>query len=281
MANAMAPAEPVNQHHGPVVLVIEDDQTLSSTICYNLRREHYRPLAARDGEAGLREFQTSVDAIDLVVLDLMLPRMTGFHVLRNIRLVSPVPVLILSARSQDQDIVDGLDLGADDYMAKPFAIRELLARIRSLLRRGQSNQQRMPAVINRYPIRIDTSGHRVWVGESEIALRPKEYGLLLTLALDTGHVFTRQQLLDSVWGQDIDVDPRTVDVHVSWLRAKFRAAGVERDPIQTVHRSGYRFSVVNSTAQVPNLELLRQAGGEVQAGLTAHHAIRQSKENRL
>jgi DNA-binding response OmpR family regulator len=159
-------------------------------------------------------------------------------------------------------------------MAKPFAIRELLARIRSLLLRGQSNQQRIPVVINRYPIRIDTSGHRVWVGESEITLRPKKYGLLLTLALDTGHVFTRQQLLDSVWSQNIDVDPRTVDVHVSWLRATFRAAGFERDPIQTVHGSGYRFGVVNSPAQVPNMELLRQVGGEVQSGLTAHHAIR-------
>lgn len=277
----MAPAEPVNQQPAPVVLVIEDDQTLNSTICYNLRREHYRPLAAMDGEAGLREFQNGAGTIDLVVLDLMLPRMTGFHVLRNIRLASPAPVLILSARSQDQDIIDGLDLGADDYMAKPFAIRELLARIRSLLRRGQSNQQRIPAVINRFPIRIDTSGRRVWVGESEIALRPKEYGLLLTLALDSGHVFSRQQLLDSVWGQDIDVDPRTVDVHVSWLRAKFRAAGFDQDPIQTVHRSGYRFSVVNTTARFTHLELLRQAGGEVQAGLTTHHAIRQSKEKRL
>jgi two-component system response regulator RegX3 len=224
----------------PIVLVVEDDPTLNSALCYNLRREGYDPTAAVDGEEGLREFRKNPAGIQLVVLDLMLPRMPGLHVLRNIRQLSAVPVLIVSARGQEQDKIDGLDLGADDYIVKPFALRELLARVRALLRRGAVAQQRMPSVIDRGPIRIDTAGRRVWVNHQEVALRPKEFGLLLVLAVDSDQVFTRQQLLDSVWGEEIIVDERTVDVHVSWLRGKLRRAGLTVDPIKTAYGSGYR-----------------------------------------
>ena len=175
-------------------------------------------------------------------------------------------MLIVSARGQEQDKIDGLDLGADDYIVKPFALRELLARIRALLRRDMGPGQRLPAVLDRGPIRFDTSAHRVWVDDRELALRPKEYGLLLTLAVESDQVFTRQQLLDSVWGEDIIVDDRTVDVHVSWLRAKLKRAGLTFDPIQTAYGTGYRFSLSGANARPSTLESLRQTGGDIQAG---------------
>jgi two-component system response regulator RegX3 len=254
----------------PIVLVVEDDPTLNSALCYNLRREGYDPTAAVDGEEGLREFRKNPAGIQLVVLDLMLPRMPGLHVLRNIRQLSAVPVLIVSARGQEQDKIDGLDLGADDYIVKPFALRELLARVRALLRRGAVAQQRMPSVIDRGPIRIDTAGRRVWVNHQEVALRPKEFGLLLVLAVDSDQVFTRQQLLDSVWGEEIIVDERTVDVHVSWLRGKLRRAGLTVDPIKTAYGSGYRFSVSASPAAISSSETLRPTGGEVRVSQGTH-----------
>jgi DNA-binding response OmpR family regulator len=265
MTTLSAPSEPQSAAERPVVLVIEDDPTLNSTLSYNLRREGYVPVSALDGEAGLLEFRKNVSAIQLVILDLMLPRMPGLHVLRNIRQLSSVPVLIVSARGQEQDKIDGLDLGADDYIVKPFALRELLARVRALLRRGAVTRQRMPSVIDRGPIRIDTAGRRVWVNDQELTLRPKEYGLLLVLAVDADQVFSRQQLLDSVWGEDIIVDERTVDVHVSWLRGKLKRAGLDTDPIQTAYGSGYRFSTSAARPRDTTSESLRQSGGDVQA----------------
>jgi DNA-binding response OmpR family regulator len=166
--------------------------------------------------------------------------------------------------------VAGLDAGADDYIVKPFALRELLARVRALLRRGAVARQRMPSVIDRGPIRIDTAGRRVWVNDQEVALRPKEFGLLLVLAVDSDQVFTRQQLLDAVWGEEIIVDERTVDVHVSWLRGKMRRAGLTVDPIKTAYGSGYRFSVGTSPTAISSSESLRPAGGEVRVSHGTH-----------
>jgi two-component system response regulator RegX3 len=265
MTNLSAPTETQSAADRPVVLVIEDDPTLNSALSYNLRREGYVPVSALDGEAGLVEFRKNVSAIQLVILDLMLPRMPGLHVLRNIRQLSSVPVLIVSARGQEQDKIDGLDLGADDYLVKPFALRELLARVRALIRRGDVTRQRMPTVIDRRPLRIDTAGRRVWVNDRELALRPKEYGLLLVLAVDADQVYSRQQLLDSVWGEDIIVDERTVDVHVSWLRGKLKRAGLDTDPIQTAYGSGYRFSTGAARSRDTTSESLRPGGGDVQA----------------
>ena len=256
------------------VLVVEDDPSLNSTICYNLRREQYEPISASDGEAALAAFRTKQTETKLVVLDLMLPRVSGLHVLRSIREISNVPVLIISAKSQDQDILDGFDLGADDYVVKPFALRELLARIRALLRRSEDARQ-VPSIVTRDSLQIDTTGRRAWVGDTELALRPKEYGLLLTLAVDAGRVFSRKHLLETVWGKDIIVDQRTVDVHISWLRKKLRAAGLESNPIQTSHGSGYRFISGSTPAPIPILELLRQGGEEVQVSRTARFANRQ------
>jgi DNA-binding response OmpR family regulator len=181
--------------------------------------------------------------LDLVLLDLMLPGLNGFQVLRQLRAASDVPVLILSARGEEQDKVDGLELGADDYVVKPFALRELLARVRAAVRRRAIPAARPPAVLFRGPLRIEPERRRALVGETELQLRPKEFGLLVTLAMEPGRVFGRQDLLDAIWGEEIIVDERTVDVHISWLRGKLTEAGVEQEVIRTVYGAGYRFVV--------------------------------------
>jgi DNA-binding response OmpR family regulator len=225
------------------VLVIEDDPVLRSVLDYNLTREGFRVLTAADGEAGLRQAREAADALDVIVLDVMLPGISGFQVLRLLRSETDIPVLILSARGEEQDRIDGLELGADDYVAKPFVLRELLARIRAGVRRRTVAAARPPSVLFRGPIRIEIDRRRVVVLESEVTLRPKEYGLLLTLAFEPGRVFSRQDLLDAVWGEDVIVDERTVDVHMSWLRGKLANAGMDGSAIQTVYGVGYRFTV--------------------------------------
>lgn len=223
------------------ILVIEDDPVLQSTLAYNLRRAGYEVLGARDGEAGLAAAKRAADRLDLVLLDLMLPGINGLQVLRQLRATSDVPVLILSARGEEQDKVDGLELGADDYVVKPFALAELLARVRASIRRGAIPAARPPAVLRRGPIEIEPERRRALVNGAELTLRPKEFGLLATLAMEPGRVFSRQQLLDAVWGEEIIVDARTVDVHIAWLRGKLAEAGAGQDVIRTVYGEGYRF----------------------------------------
>ncbi len=227
------------------VLVVEDDPILLSTLAYNLRREGYDVLCAADGETGLLLAREHATRIDLIVLDIMLPGMSGFHVLRQIRSDSSVPVLLLSARGEEQNKVDGLELGADDYIVKPFAQRELLARIRAAVRRRALPSARPPAMLTRGQLAIEPDRRRAAVGDSELQLRPKEFGLLLTLALEPERVFSRQELLETIWGSEVIVDERTVDVHVSWLRGKLQFAGLTEDVIRTVHGAGYRFVVPN------------------------------------
>jgi len=166
-------------------------------------------------------------------------------VLRQIRARSDVPVLIVSARSEEQDKIDGLEMGADDYIVKPFALREFVARVRATMRRRSIPSARPPAVLYRGPLTIELEGHRAQMGEIELALSRKEFGLLRELALVPGQVFTRQQLLDTVWGKDIFVDERTIDVHMSWFRSKLREAGGPEGMIRTVYGSGYIFEVAS------------------------------------
>jgi DNA-binding response OmpR family regulator len=230
------------------VLVVEDDPTLLTTLAYNLMREGYRVLTAADGEAGLALARKELARLDLVMLDLMLPKLSGLQVLRHLRGETDIPILILSARGEEQDRIDGLELGADDYVVKPFALRELLARVRAGVRRRAVPAAQPPAVLFRGPLRIELERHRVLVGKEEIQLRPKEYGLLTTLAMEPGKVFGRQDLLDAVWGEDVIVDERTVDVHMSWLRGKLAAAGMDGSSIQTVYGIGYRFVVSGDQA---------------------------------
>jgi two-component system phosphate regulon response regulator PhoB len=250
------------------ILVVEDDPSLNSTLCYNLRRAGYAPAAVSDGEAALVRLREVGPKIDLVLLDMMLPRLSGLQVLRAMRQLSPAPVLILSAKGEDRDKIDGLDLGADDYLVKPFALGELMARIRALLRTRSQSIRQVESEINRGALKIEPAARRVTVAGTEVHLRPKEFGLLLTLALEGDKVLTRQQLLDMIWGEDIVVDERTVDVHVSWLRSKLRAAGFEGDAIQTAYGVGYRFSVPGA-APSSHEESIRSNGGEVRAGRVA------------
>ncbi len=239
------------------ILVVEDDSTLLRTLAWNLNREGYRVLTASDGEAGLEVIRSESDALDLILLDVMLPGMSGFHVLRHTRQGSMVPVIMLTARGEEQDRIDGLELGADDYVIKPFALRELLARVRANLRRRSIPSVRPPAILHRGPIQIEPERRRARVHDTELRLRPKEFGLLVALAMEPGRVFGRQQLLDEVWGEEIVIDERTVDVHVSWLRTKLSEAGLKQEMIQTVYGAGYRFVVPESVNGGP---AVRQGG---------------------
>jgi DNA-binding response OmpR family regulator len=256
-----AEPEPRTERESATVLVVEDDPTLLSTLAYNLTREGYRVLTAADGEASLEVAQREGNRIDLVLLDVMLPRMNGFQVLRHLRADSDVPVLMLSARGEEQDKVDGLELGADDYVVKPFALRELLARVRAAVRRRAVPSARPPAVLYRGPLHIEPERRRAVVGERELQLRPKEFGLLVTLAMEPGRVFGRQDLLDAVWGEEIIVDERTVDVHISWLRGKLIDAGIRHELIRTVYGAGYRF-VVPPELETDQGERLSDSGYE-------------------
>jgi DNA-binding response OmpR family regulator len=228
---------------GATVLLVEDDPVLRSTLAYNLSREGFRVLTAADGEAGLDQARKAGSRLDLVVLDVMLPGMSGFQVLRILRTETDIPILILSARGEEQDRIDGLELGADDYVVKPFALRELMARVRAGVRRRAVPSAQPPTVLYRGAMHIEIDRRRVVVDEVEVALRPKEYGLLLALAFEPGRVFSRQDLLDAVWGEDVIVDERTVDVHISWLRGKLSDAGLDAGAIRTVYGVGYRFVV--------------------------------------
>ncbi|MEA2594862.1 MAG: two-component system, OmpR family, response regulator MtrA [Thermomicrobiales bacterium] len=231
------------------VLVVEDDPTLLSTLSYSLSRSGYRVLLAADGETALATARREGMRLDLVLLDVMLPGINGLQVLRQLRVDSDVPVLMLSARGEVQDKIDGLELGADDYVVKPFALRELLARVRAAVRRRAVPAARPPAVLFRGPLRIEPDRRRALAGDRELQLRPKEFGLLLTLAMEPGRVFGRQELLDEVWGEEIIVDERTVDVHISWLRGKLHDAGIREEMIKTVYGSGYRSVVPPEAAE--------------------------------
>jgi DNA-binding response OmpR family regulator len=235
---------------GATVLLVEDDPVLRSTLAYNLSREGFRVLTAADGEAGLDQARRAGNRLDLVVLDVMLPGMSGFQVLRILRTETDIPILMLSARGEEQDRIDGLELGADDYVVKPFALRELMARVRAGVRRRAVPSAQPPTVLFRGSMRIEIDRRRVMVDEIEVALRPKEYGLLLTLAFEPGRVFSRQDLLDAVWGEDVIVDERTVDVHISWLRGKLSDAGLDAAAIRTVYGVGYRFVVPDDVTNI-------------------------------
>jgi DNA-binding response OmpR family regulator len=232
----------VDRTEQPTILVVEDDPTLRSTLAFNLRREGYDVWTADRGERALEVVRDAGDRIDLLVLDVMLPGINGFQVLQQVRRRGlQVPVLMLSARGEEQDRIDGLELGADDYVVKPFALRELMARIRAALRRRAVPSARPPGVLRRGSLRIEPDRRRATVGDVELHLRPKEFGLLATLALEPGRVFGRQELLDSIWGTDVIVDERTVDVHISWLRGKLQDAGMQENCIRTVYGAGYCF----------------------------------------
>ncbi len=224
----------------PTILLVEDEAVLGETLRYNLEREGHTVLHATDGVQGLELARSSQP--DLVILDVMLPRLDGFSVCRILRTESAVPILMLTARQDEVDRIAGLELGADDYVIKPFSLGELLARVRAILRRGQRDNASMQReVLQSGELKVDTGSRRMWRGKQEVALSAKEFDLLACLMRHRGMALSRDLLLERVWGYEFIGDSRTVDVHVRWLREK-----IERDPSQpeyvtTVRGIGYRF----------------------------------------
>jgi DNA-binding response OmpR family regulator len=221
------------------ILLVEDDPTLSETLRYNFEREGYTVLVATDGVQGLERARR--DQPDLVVLDIMLPRLDGFSVCRILRQESEVPILMLTARQDEVDRIAGLELGADDYVSKPFSLGELLARVRAIMRRTDRSPVGNREVLDAGALRVDTGSRRAWRDGAELNLSQKEFDLLTCLIRNRGMALSRDVLLERVWGYDFLGDSRTVDVHIRWLREK-----VEPDPgrpvyIQTVRGVGYRF----------------------------------------
>jgi DNA-binding response OmpR family regulator len=226
------------------ILVIEDDASLREALVYNLRRDDYTPLVATDAPSGLATARR--EKPDLVVLDLMLPGGSGFDVCRSIRAFSTVPIIILTARDEDIDRVLGLELGADDYVTKPFSLRELLARIKANLRRlDYDRAEESSDYLTHGRLVVDVRARSVVAEDESITLQPKEFDLLVYFMRNPGVVLTRDRLLRAVWGHEY-VGERTVDVHVRRVRAKLELAHAP-DPIRTVHGVGYAFEAQSSS----------------------------------
>ncbi|MCK9495522.1 MAG: response regulator transcription factor [Dehalococcoidia bacterium] len=239
-----------------VVLVVEDDATIRETITYNLQRDGHEVLTAEDGVAGL-ELAREQDP-DLVVLDVMLPRMSGLDVCRILRTETPVPILMLTARDAEADVVQGLDMGADEYVTKPFSMRELRARVASLLRRDQLSRGAGPVgapgtvsegdgrngssdTLTAGDLVLSPTRHEFTRGGEPVKLRPREFALLEFLMRNPGQVFTRDAILEQVWGLSYPGETRTVDVHVRWLREKIEDDPSDPKHLQTVRSVGYKF----------------------------------------
>ena len=225
------------------VLIVEDDPHTVEVVRLYLRRDGHTVLTASNGKDGLRVAQES--APDLVVLDLMLPEMGGLEVCRELRKESDVPIVMLTARVEEEDRVAGFELGADDYVTKPFSPRELAARIRAVLRRtAQDREEDSPARLTYREITLDTQRRVVSVGQTSLNLTPTEYRLLAMFLREPGRTFTRDEIISRVFGYDFDGFDRTVDSHVSGLRRKLDAAAKDRRYIQTVYGVGYRLNDV-------------------------------------
>jgi len=227
----------------PTILLVEDDATLADTLRYNLERESYTVISASDGMTAL-ELARSGDP-DIVVLDVMLPRLDGFSVCRILRKESSVPVIMLTARQDEVDRIAGLELGADDYLTKPFSVGELLARIRAILRRTDRATGLERDIVTIGAIKLDTGSRRIWRDDNEVQLSQKEFDLLACLMRNRGLALSRDVLLERVWGFDYVGDGRTVDVHIRWLREKIEADPSTPEYVQTVRGIGYRFDTPN------------------------------------
>ncbi|MFC6703945.1 winged helix-turn-helix domain-containing protein [Flexivirga alba] len=221
------------------ILVVEDEVSISDPLTYLLGKEGYEVALAETGPDALLEFDRS--GADLVLLDLMLPGMSGVDVCRVLRQKSNVAVIMLTAKDDEVDKVVGLELGADDYITKPYSSRELLARVKAVLRRGQEAEELLPATLQGGPVRMDVERHTVVVSGESISLPLKEFELLELLLRNTGRVLTRSQLIDRIWGSDYVGDTKTLDVHIKRLRAKIESDPGSPQHIQTVRGLGYKF----------------------------------------
>ena len=224
------------------ILVVEDEVSISDPLTYMLGKEGYDVVLAETGPDALLEFDRG--GADLVLLDLMLPGMSGVEVCRALRQKSNVPVIMLTAKDSEVDKVVGLEIGADDYVTKPYSARELLARVKAVLRRGQEAEELVPATLEGGPVRMDVERHIVAVQGRPISLPLKEFELLELLLRNTGRVLTRAQLIDRVWGSDYVGDTKTLDVHIKRLRAKIEPDPGEPKFILTVRGLGYKFETL-------------------------------------
>ena len=223
------------------ILIVEDDQNLLATLKYNLIKESYDVITAIDGAQAIETARR--ERPELIVLDVMLPKLSGFEVCRTLRKEMTVPILMLTAKTEEVDKIVGLEIGADDYMTKPFSMRELLARVRAMLRRAKMAEP-TPAdektLLKINDLEIDLARHRASLREAVLNLTPKEFDLLVFLAKNKGFVFNREQLLEKVWGYDYAGDTRTVDVHIRWLRQKIETDPAHPRNLLTVRGAGYK-----------------------------------------
>lgn len=219
------------------LLIVDDEPVIVETIETRMRREGYTTFTAESAEDGMRLYRRVKP--DLIILDIMLPQRSGFDFCRAIRKESTTPIMFLSARSSETDRVKGLELGGDDYVTKPFNLSELAARVKAILRRASGDH--VQETIERGNLKIDPKSHEAFLNGEPLPLSPKEFALLIFLAKNQGQVFSREMLLDRVWGRDAFVSDRTVDVHIRWLRTR-----IEPDPdnpvrLMTVRGVGYKF----------------------------------------
>ena len=225
------------------VLIVEDEDNLLAPLTYNLEREGYRVVTATDGGEGLELARE--ESPSLVILDIMLPTMDGIQVCRVLRSESGVPILMLTAKGEELDKVLGLEMGADDYMTKPFSMRELIARVKAMLRRAElspaSADGRGDEVITCGDLSVDVEARKVSLGGVPVKMKPKEFDLLTLFAGNPGKAFTRDDILDRIWGGKDNIDRRTVDVHVRWIRQKLGEGDGAPRRIITIRGHGYRF----------------------------------------
>jgi two-component system OmpR family response regulator len=228
------------------ILVVDDDKNLLEVLRYNLVKESYTVITAEDGVQALELARRHKP--DLTILDIMLPGLDGLEVCRILRKEIEAPILMLTAKAEEVDKVVGLELGADDYMTKPFSIRELMARLRAMLRRSQRMEQQthpseqdIPSVLKAGSLEIDTVSHRVSRNGLVLSLSPKEFDLLSFLVRNRGQVFSREVLVEKLWGYSHEGTGRTVDVHIRWLRRKIEDNPQKPEHLLTVHGFGYKF----------------------------------------
>lgn len=219
------------------ILIIDDEPAITETLEAKFRREGFSTFTAGTAEDGMRLFKKIKP--DMVILDIMLPNRTGHDFCKAVRRDNQTPIIFVSARASEEDRIAGLEMGADDYVVKPFNMSELVARVRAILRRASSDP--VPDIVERGNLRMDPRTHEAFIDGQAVSLSPKEFALLLFMARNTGQVFTREALLDRVWGKDAYVTSRTVDVHIRWLRMR-----LEKDPnvperLITVRGIGYKF----------------------------------------
>jgi len=231
------------------ILIVEDEESFVDALTVGLGREGFQVTVARDGQEALDAFQNR--SFDVVLLDLMLPKVSGLDVCRTIRLSSDVPIIIVSAKGEEVDMVLMLEIGADDYVTKPYRLRELVARIRAVIRRHETATVPLPSesVVEHGPLRLDVDARRCFVDGNEVKLRKKEFALMLLLLENPGRVLTRDVLIDRVWGSDYVGDTKTLDVHIKRLRTL-----IEDDPknpayITTIRGVGYRLEVTTPSGE--------------------------------